>query len=224
MTTFRNVVLANEQVYHLFNRGIERKTIFTTKWEYQRAYEILKYYRFSDLPFRLSQLLKLAKDEREKVLSEINQKNDKLVEIISFCLMPNHFHFMLKQLQTDGIKRFISNFTNSYTKYFNTKHERIGPLFEGIFKAVLVESDEQLVHLSRYIHLNPASSFIINTEDLEGYAWSSLPEYLIKSTVNTCNTEPVLSLFPSIEEYHKFVLDQVSYARELDKIKHLAME
>ena len=224
MATFRRVILAEGQVYHIFNRGIEKRTIFTTKWEYQRALEIIKYYRFSNLPFRLSQLLKLAKDEREQVLSEINKKNDKLVEIISFCLMPNHFHLILRQLQSDGIKKIISNFTNSYTKYFNTKHERVGPLFEGIFKAVLVESDEQLIHLSRYIHLNPVSSFLIPNEELENYIWSSLPEYLENIDDGICSKDTVLSLFPSIESYHKFILDQISYAQELDKIKHLTME
>lgn len=223
MTTFRNVILADDQVYHVYNRGIEKRSIFTTKWEFQRALDVFKFYRFSDLPFRFSQLLKLPKDDREKILSEINN-NDKLVEIIAFCLMPNHFHFILKQLQPDGIRKFISNFANSYTKYFNTKHERIGPLFEGIFKTVLVENDEQLVHLSRYIHLNPVSSFIIKSGDLESYIWSSLCEYLNENDNNFCAKNSVLSLFPSVEGYHKFILDQISYAQELDKIKHLVME
>ncbi|RJQ36949.1 hypothetical protein C4559_04435 [Candidatus Microgenomates bacterium] len=223
MATFRNVVLANDQIYHVFNRGVERRTVFGTQWEFKRALDVFKFYRFSNLPFRFSQLLKLPKEERERIISEINT-NAKLVEIISFCLMPNHFHFILKQLQSGGIKKFISNFSNSYSKYFNTKHERIGPLFEGIFKAVLVESDEQLIHLSRYIHLNPVSSFLIPNEKLENYIWSSLPEYLENIDDGICSKDTVLSLFPSIESYHKFILNQISYAQELDKIKHLIME
>jgi len=224
MTTYRKVVLANDQIYHIFNRGVERRNIFTTKWEFQRGLDVLKYYRFSNLPFRYSSLLKLPQEDREEILSKINKNNNKLVEIITFCLMPNHFHLLLKQLQSDGIKRFIANFSNSYTKYFNTKHERTGPLFEGIFKAILVETDEQLVHLSRYLHLNPTSSFIISAEDLETYQWSSFSEYLGKNSEHICDKDSILQLFSSTEDYHKFVLDQVSYAQDLDKIKHLAIE
>lgn len=216
--------MVNDQIYHIYNRGVERRAIFTTKWEFQRSLDILKYYRFTSLPSRFSQMLKLARDEREQTLSALKKSNNKLVEIIAFCLMPNHFHFLLRQVQDEGIRKFISNFTNSYTKYFNTKHKRIGPLVEGIFKAVLVETDEQLVHLSRYIHLNPVSSFIIPVKNLEQYPWSSLREYLNLDSKPFCDKDIVLNLFPSAKDYYKFVLDQISYAQELDKIKHLLME
>ena len=224
MATFRKVVFANDQIYHVFNRGVDRRSVFLTNWEYSRVIETIKYYRFSDLPFRLSKLLNLPQAQRIKVLSDIQSDNEKLVEIISFCIMPNHFHLMLKQLKEGGISKFISNLTNSYTKYFNTKHERVGPLFEGIFKAVIVETDEQLIHLSRYIHLNPVSSFIIQEKDLENYPWSSLPEYLGKSEENFCKKETVMDLFKNIKDYKKFIMDQISYAKELEKIKHIALE
>lgn len=224
MATYRNVILANEEIYHVFNRGVERRTIFTTKWEYQRALELLKYYCFSDLPARFSQVMRLPKDEKDQMLWDINKNNEKLVEIIAFCLMPNHFHFILKQVKDNGIKIFISNFTNAYTKYFNTKHERTGSLVEGIFKAVRVETDEQLIHLSRYIHLNPVSSFIIPTADLENYPWSSLHQYLEANNDDFCSKEIILGLFPSHQDYKKFVFDQIAYAQELEKIKHLAIE
>lgn len=224
MATFRKVVFANDQIYHVFNRGVDRRSVFLTNWEYSRVIETIKYYRFSDLPFRLSKLLNLPQAQRIKLLSDIQSDNEKLVEIISFCIMPNHFHLMLKQLKEGGISKFISNLTNSYTKYFNTKHERVGPLFEGIFKAVIVETDEQLIHLSRYIHLNPVSSFIIQEKDLENYPWSSLPEYLGKSEENFCKKETVMDLFKNIKDYKKFIMDQISYAKELEKIKHIALE
>lgn len=224
MTNFRKVVLANDQIYHIFNRGIDRQTIFNTKWEYNRAFETLKFYRFANLPFRLSRLLNLPENDRQYIIRDLNQNNEKLVDIIAFCLMPNHFHFMLKQLKDNGISKFIANFTNSYTKYFNTKHERIGHLFEGQFKAVLVETNEQLIHLSRYIHLNPVSSFIIKTEDLGKYKWSSLQEYLKVSKESVCQKDIVLDQFQSFKEYNKFVLNQIEYAQELDKIKHLVVE
>lgn len=224
MSNLRKTIFANDQIYHIYNRSIERKSIFTTKWEYQRSLDTLNYYHFSNLPFRFSYLQKLNKDIREKILFEINEGKDKLLEIIAFCLMPNHFHFMVKQIQNNGIIKFVSKFSNSYTKYFNTKHKRKGPLFEGIFQANLVETEEQLVHLSRYIHLNPTSSYIIPQKDLLDYEWSSLPEYLNLKNKTICNKELVLNLFSSVADYKKFVLDQISYAQELDKIKHLTLE
>lgn len=224
MANIRKVVLSDNQIYHIFNRAIDRQTIFTTRWEYKRALATLKYYRFANLPIKLSQLINLPEEQEHKIIRNLTQKDEKLVEIIAFCLMPNHFHFILKQLQTGGISKFIANFTNSYTKYFNTKHGRKGHLFEGLFKAVLVETDEQLIHLSRYVHLNPASSFIIKEEELESYEWSSLPEYLNLNNAGFCNKEIVLSHFFSKEEFVFFLKDHVKYAQELDKIKHLILE
>ena len=135
--------------------------------------------------------------------------------------MPNHFHFLLKQTAEEGIAKFMSNFQNSYTRYFNTRHNRVGPLFQGPFRAVRVETDEQLLHLSRYIHLNPYSSFVVkNIKDLEEYQWSSFKEYLGKEK-GFCQKEIVMSFFKNPQDYRKFVFDQADYQRELQKIKHL---
>src|SRR3989344_2870913 len=224
MSNVRNVVLGYDQIYHVLNRGIDRQTIFKTKWEYKRAIATLKYYRFSNLPIKFSQLLNLPDEQEQQIIKELIQKDEKLVEIIAYCLMPNHFHFMLKQVRDNGISKFIANFTNSYTKYFNTKHERKGHLFEGQFKAILVETEEQLIHLSRYIHLNPVSSFIIEAKNIENYEWSSLSEYLGSSNESLCFKEIILNSFSTVEEYKLFLIDQIKYAQELDKIKHLVLE
>ena len=101
---------------------------------------------------------------------------EKMIEIICYCLMPNHIHFLIRQLKENGISKFMGQISNSYTKYFNTKYTRVGPLLQGPFKAVLIESDEQLIHVSRYIHLNPIVSGIV--KNLEDYPWSSYLEYI----------------------------------------------
>jgi len=223
MTTYRKVVFANNQLYHVYNRGVERRPVFTNTREYRRALEALKFYRYSDLPLRLSKFLVIPEAERSELISKIS-KHSKLVEIITYCLMPNHFHFLLKQTQVNGISEFLANFTNSYTKYFNTKHDRVGPLFQGLFKAVHIETDMQFIHVSRYIHLNPVSSFIIKIEELENYQWSSFPEYMNKTSDVICYTKPILDFFSSVEKYRQFIFDQASYAQELEKIKHLIFE
>lgn len=138
--------------------------------------------------------------------------------------MPNHFHFLLRQSTEKGISVFISNITNAFTRYFNTKHKRAGPLFEGVFKAVHIESEEQLIHVSRYIHLNPVASSIIHDDELEGYRWSSYPEYLVTSPEEITQKELILDMFKSVEVYRAFVNNQIDYAKQLDVIKHLILE
>lgn len=224
MATYRKVVLANEQIYHIYNRGVERRTIFTSKRDFQRAINTLRYYRFSNLPLKFSKYL-IQKDEIQKEMSEnFNKEENQLVELISYCLIPNHFHFLVKQVKKNGIFKLLSNFSNSYVKYFNTRHERVGPLLQGIFKAVLIETDEQLIHVSRYIHLNPITSFIVNEQDLENYQWSSYTEYLGLKRDGFCTKNYVLDQFKSLKEYKLFVLDRISYAKELGKVKHLLLE
>jgi len=168
--------------------------------------------------------VRLAKDIKSTVLKNLNI-SARHIEILAYCLMPNHFHFLLRQVAVNGISKFAANFTNSYTKYFNTLNDRVGPLFQGAFKAVHIESDEQLMHVSRYIHLNPVSSFIIEADELEEYEWSSYPEYISKEESDVIEKHTILDLFSNkVELYRHFVLDYADYARKLENIKHLLLE
>lgn len=220
----RRTPLVNDEYYHVFNRGINRQPTFTNKIEFKRALEVIRYYRFANLPTKLSKFLKLPNEDRQKILDELVKTNEKLIEITSFTLMPNHFHFVLKQLVNNGISKFAGNFQNSYTRYFNAKNERDGSLFLDQFKAVRITSDEQLLHVTRYIHLNPYTSYVVKSlEDLFEYPWSSLPEYL-SGELGYCNKEIVLSFFKSRDKYMQFIADQADYQRELHKIEHLIFE
>lgn len=223
MATIRKLVFGNGEVYHVFNRGIERRSTFTDKREFERIQKLIKFYRHRDIPIRFSQVIQQSQDIREKILNDLF-KSERVIDILSYCIMPNHFHFLLQQNVDKGISTFISNITNAYTKYFNTKHERTGPLFEGVFKAIHIESDEQLVHVARYIHLNPVASNIISNQELENYKWSSYLEYLSLSSEEISQKELILSMFKSIERYRAFVNDQIDYAKKLDAIKHLTLE
>jgi len=219
----RKVVFANKEIYHVFNRGIEKRPIFIGKRDYDRALQTLDYYQYSGISSSLSQVLKLEKDKRDFFLAQLKLKGERLVEILSFCLMPNHFHLLLKQVQEDGIKTFLSNFSNSYTKYFNIKSDRIGPLLQGIFKAVRIEDDNQLVHVCRYIHINPIVSLVIKKEGLIDYPYTSFPEYLGREE-GFCRKDEILSYFPSVKKFEDFVFDQIDYGRKLESIKHLVFE
>lgn len=221
----RILPLVNEQIYHVFNRGIDHRPTFTDKREFQRAMLILSYYSFSTPPVKLSQFLQLANEDRDNIFLNLKKENKKLIEIICFCLMPNHFHLLLKQAEDKGISKFLSNIQNSYTRYFNIKNERVGPLFLDQFKAVLIQTDEQLLHVSRYIHLNPLTSYVVKDfESLKRYPWSSLGEYLGTTNSEICSTDLVLGFFKNKIDYERFLKDQASYQQELQKIKHLIME
>ena len=220
----RILPLVNDQIYHVFNRGIDHRPTFTYKKEFERAMMVLSYYSFTTPPMKLSLFLKLSNENRQKILSDLSQQNKKLVEIICFCLMPNHFHFLLKQIEENGISKYMSKLQNSYTRYFNTRNERIGPLFLDQFKAILIQTDEQLIHVSRYIHLNPLTSYVVKEfEDLKNYPWSSFVEYSGNLSV-ICSKELILGHFKNSEDYEQFVKDQVNYQRELNVIKHLTLE
>lgn len=219
----RKVILANDEIYHIFNLGVERRPTFIDKREYDRALLTLDYYRHAKISAGLAQILRLDSEKRDFFFSQLANNNQKLIDVLCYCFMPNHFHFLLKQLIEGGIQTFVSNFCNSYTRYFNVKNKRIGPLFQGAFKAVRIEDDEQLIHVSRYIHLNPVTSLFIRESDLENYHYCSFNEYMTEKA-KICDTSIVLNQFSSIHEYKKFVYDQIEYGKRLELIKHLIFE
>ena len=122
--------------------------------------------------------------------------------------MPNHYHFLLKQLQNNGIKKFISNFQNSYSKSFNLINKREGSLFLHSFKSKIITSEEAFIHVCRYIHINHVSSYIIEFDQLTNYPFSSYSWYLNKN----------------VNRFIKFHEDQVDYQRRLKEIKNMLLE
>ena len=222
---YRKAVLAFGETYHVFSRSVAKLPIFTSASYFSRFLDLVEYYRFVNTPTSFSFFKKFNREKRERILEELTKENLRHVEIIAFCLMDNHYHFLLKQISEKGTAKFISNIQNGYAKYFNMRTNRSGPLFQPMFKAVRIETDEQLIHVSRYIHLNPTTAYIIEKEELEDYPWSSLRMY--------CN--PGSSEFSFIDrtsiatcignmKYSKFVHDQIEYQRKLADIKHLLLE
>lgn len=206
---YRIIPFVNGQYYHIYNRGSEKRSIFESRRDYQRFLKTLKYYQTEGPKSKFSHFPSL-------IVPELDYSK-KMIEIIAYCLMPNHFHLLIKQIREKGITEFMSKFINSYTKYYNTKYNRVGALLQGMFKAVLVESDEQLIHVSRYIHLNPISSFLV--KNLNQYKWSSFLEYATE-VEGICSKKEILTNFKNPQEYQQFVLDQIAYAQELELIKH----
>lgn len=210
------------EVYHITNKSIEGYVIFNDETEYLRMKQLLQYYQVDNPPARYSYFVAWQKDKNELVNKKNRQNKEKLVRIIAYCLMPTHIHLILQATRERGISIFVNKILNSYTRYFNTKHRRKGPLWTGRFKRVLVKTDEQLIHLTRYVHLNPVTAYLVDLP--EQWSFSSYHEYLVEEPMvdKICEFKHILEISPS--EYKKFVEDQISYQRELAAIKGLTLE
>lgn len=211
----RNMPLVNGEYYHLFNRGSEKRQIFTRPGDYKRFLQTFYYYQFIGPKPSFS---KFAKSDLNSFKPDPVKK---LIDILCYCLMPNHFHFLVKQLKDNGISIFLSQISNSYTKYFNTKYTRVGALLQGVFKAVRIETDEQLIHASRYIHLNPVVSGLVKLP--EDYQWSSYREYVSDNGI-ICSAKEILDFFSSSKKYQEFVEAQIDYGTTLEILKHRAID
>lgn len=220
----RPVVLASNEIYHVFNRSIASEDLFAQnqKLNLNKALEIVNYYRFPQ-KIRLSRF-KLLPSELKKQYLDMLSSVMPLVEIYVFAFMPNHYHFLLKQLRGKGIATFIANFQNSFAKVFNLKNNRSGALFQNAFKAKRITNDEQFSHVSRYIHLNPVTSYIIEFDKLASFDWTSFPVYANGEQIPFINSDFLLKMFGTKEKYVKFVADQMGYQRDLAYIKDLVME
>lgn len=209
--------LENDSCYHVFSRSIAGYTVFNDTIDFGRIIELLDLYRYVDFVYKYSAFLDLSRMMQLEVKANFTKSSDKHVQIIAYCIMPTHLHLLLRQQHDAGISKFMSKILNSYSRYFNTRHNRQGPLWSGRFKSVLVENDEQLLHLTRYIHLNPTSAGL--TKNALGWAYSSLEEYIISDKANTYLTESngIFSFSP--KEYLKFINDQKNFQRELSIIK-----
>lgn len=214
--------LVNDQYYHIFSRSIAQFKIFNNNEDYLRMLKILDLYRYIDFYYKYSQFEELSLEKQQAIIANLRKDNHVLVEIVAYCLMPTHIHLVLKQTANKGIAKYMSKLLNSYARYFNLKHKRVGPLWTGRFKSVIVASDEQLLHLTRYIHLNPTSAGLV--DKLEDWKFSSYDEY-IKPDIKKeeiCSFSDILTLSP--KDYKKFVESRKSYQKELSLIKSMLID
>jgi len=211
-------------IYHVFNRSIADFVIFNNEYEYLRMLDSIRFYQIKEPMVSFSRFDKIRKSHNDHEISNIVSLNEKekLIDIIAYCLMPTHIHLILQDIQDNGISIFIGTILNSYARYFNIKHNRKGPLWEGRYKKVLVKSDDQLLHLTRYIHLNPVTAYIVSKP--EEWPYSSYKEYIssMDDDERICNYKDVLDI--TTGSYKEFVEDGISYQRDLAKIKALALE
>jgi len=206
----RNPVFENGQIYHVYNRGVEKRTTYQDDGDRLRfihhLYECNDAAQTRNLTYHLSKDGALGQHSR--------RKRDLLVQILAFTLMPNHFHLLLKQLQDGGVSKFMQKIGTGYTMFFNTENARSGALFQGKFKAVHVSDTPQLLYVLQYIHLNPvplfaeATSFGSKYDLLRAYRWSSLPDYLgIHNFSSITHRDEMLALFGGAKKYERDLQD-----------------
>lgn len=162
----RNKIFIENGHYHIYNRGVEKRTIFQDREDYSRFLYLLKIYLSPPEELRKEFPLLRANIVKNNLAEEI--------DLLAFCLMPNHFHLLIKQNAKNSMSKFMKQLLTSYSMYFNKRHQRIGPLFQDVYKAVIIETDEYLLHLSRYIHLNPTA----RGAPLDEFEWSSYLYYI----------------------------------------------
>lgn len=199
-----------DSYYHLYNRGVEKRTIFVDEQDRAVFLSYLKTYLLPKDEDALHAVLsnpESSSREKDAALKALRLNNfaDSFT-LLAYCLMPNHFHFLVKQTEGMTIDRFMQSFCTRYSLYFNRKYHRVGPLFQGLYKAVRVTTDEQLLHLSRYIHRNPIA-LASQGSTLQSYTYSSYPQYLGFTRVEWIQTWGILGYYPKSGNrgYQEFV-------------------
>ncbi|MBL7081387.1 MAG: transposase [Candidatus Omnitrophica bacterium] len=233
----RRVKFVNDEIYHVYNRGVEKREIFLNNQNYFRfIHDLFEFNDESPAPnmdyyYEKTQSLevRLPKIERRK-------PRKLLVEILAFCLMPNHFHLLLRQKRERGITEFMRKLGTGYTNYFNKKYKRVGALFQGKFKAVIVKKESHFLYLPYYIHLNPLELIDSDwkngrikdlsklVEFLESYRWSSHLDYIGKKNFpSLTQREFLLEIFRGSEAYRKGIIRCLSDTG-LEKIEEVILE
>lgn len=149
-------IYVENNYYHIYNRGVEKRKIFLDKQDYAVFLSYIKEYLLpkdeDQLRIRLMDP-NVTSREKDRIIRLLRMNNfSHEITCLAYCLMPNHFHFFVKQKSADSIDRFMNSLGTRYTMYFNKKYKRVGPLYQGVYKAVVVNIEEQFLHLSRYIH------------------------------------------------------------------------
>lgn len=187
--------------YHIYNRGIDKREIFMEEYDYRVFLNLLKVALSNpedyDVTVAGSHPAIWQDDFLKKTKIFHPRKNFYgKIQLIAYCLMSNHFHLLIKQLDSESVSLFIKSITTAYVMYFNKKYERVGPLFQGPFKAIDVHDENYFIWLTRYIHRNPPN--------YTNYSYSSYPEYLGKRHAKWVDFSAIAGSHPATKDYESY--------------------
>lgn len=213
--TMRKSPIVENEYYHIYNRGVDKRDVFQDKGDFGRF--VLAMNLLNDRQDGLMQrwrefrLNHPEKHVRDFLLASVKSRTP-LVDVIAYCLNPNHYHFILKQRENDdGIKIFMQRLGNSYTRYFNEKNKRNGALFQGRFKSTHIKSTSQLLRMSVYVNCNSEIHGICAAKD---YKWCGFPEYLGERGNKLCNKKVVTSHFVGSKKYMTYTQENIRDFRD----------
>ncbi len=219
-----------ECLYHIYNRGVEKRKIFL---------EDKDYFRFIHDLFEFNDIAPAGKFSTKRTIggsTSDSKKRKLIVEILAFCLMPNHFHLLLRQISDNGIVKFMQKLGTGYTMYFNQKYKRTGVLSQGKFKSILVNNEKHFFYLPYYIHLNPLDLIMPQWKEkgiknwkeakkfLEFYRWSSHLDYINKSNFGSVLSMKFLQELWQGPKKYKTDIQKWLENLEIKKIKHIILE
>ena len=224
----RKTQFAEGEHYHIYNRGVDKRLVFNDREDVERFLQCMKEFNVVE-PIGSLYENSFRRDQLGGLTSKLVAKEEEdmpLVEFIAYCLNPNHYHFVLKQIAERGIEKIMQRIGTGHTMFFNNKYERSGALFQGKFKAVHIDSNEYLLHVSSYVNLND------HVHQLGGSASklvrSSWEEYSYKGIKGICEKEIILGQFRNRDEYKKFALSSLESIKqrkeELEDIQDFLLE
>ena len=209
--------------YHLYNRGVDKRSIFDDQQDHAVFLSYLKTYLLPKNEKELREKLddpNIDNKTRDNILKILRLNNfNETLDLLAYCLMPNHFHLLVHQTLAETIDRFMNSLCTRYSMYFNRRNKRVGPLFQGVYKAVLVESEEQLLHLSRYIH---AQALGLQGQALQMKQPSSYPNYLGHISQEWVKPNQILSFFKTAQRRRPS--DLLSYQHFVEVYKEEEMD
>jgi putative transposase len=193
---------AEDSYYHIYNRGVNRANVFNKPEDYWYFLSLFKRHLSNESSF----------DKYGREVAHLTSD----VELLAFCLMPNHFHLLVYNINQRGITNLMQRILTAYSMYFNKKYKRVGSLFQSTYKASLIDKDNYLIHISRYIHLNPQDIDV----SYKNYDYSSYEYYTKKLNAEWLHPDKILDLFNGQDDYIKFVSDYKNARKELKIIEH----
>lgn len=205
---------AENSYYHIYNRGVAKQSIFIDEQDYKTFLSYLKIY-----------LTPIPIDKNKQAFPSRQLKNFyQELKLLAYCLLPNHFHLFVWQREANTIANFLKSITTKYSMYFNKKYKRVGPVFQGRYKAVMVKNENQFIYLSKYIHRNPLD-ILTSGSDLEVYRYSSYLNYLGLINQLWVDKTDILIYFSKMnprETYKNFI--EETDERDLLTIKDLLLD
>lgn len=212
--------------YHIYNRGVEKRVIFLDQQDYGVFLSYLKEYLSPKNEKELYEKLSdpnISYKEKDKILKALRMNNFyEEITLLAYCLMPNHFHFFIKQKSALSIDKFMQSLATRYTMYFNKKYKRVGPLYQDIYKAVSVTNEPQFIYLSKYIHKQALASQGPTLQGWEGQP-SSYHDYLGKRKTEWVHPEEVLAHFSKTNSTLSYQAS-VKETEDIEPIKEILLE